>query len=95
MKPLEVNCLHRYSVTDRFCGLRTLTERYKNYKLWLSSLSLVWQGTTLNYDNNGQFCRVYHGPLLRDTLGDTLHQHYSDWVCTAVMSNDVMKDLRG
>ena len=21
--------------------------------------------------------------------------HYSDWVCTAVMSNDVMKDLRG
>ena len=22
-------------------------------------------------------------------------QHYSDWVCTAVMSNDVMKDLRG
>ena len=20
---------------------------------------------------------------------------YSDWVCTAVMSNDVMKDLRG
>ena len=21
-------------------------------------------------------------------------QHYSDWVCTAVMSNDVMKDLR-
>ena len=20
-------------------------------------------------------------------------QHYSDWVCTAVMSNDVMKDL--
>ena len=22
-------------------------------------------------------------------------QHYSDWVCTAVMSNDVVKDLRG
>ena len=22
-------------------------------------------------------------------------QHYSDWVCTAVISNDVMKDLRG
>ena len=22
-------------------------------------------------------------------------KHYSDWVCTAVMSNDVMKDLRG
>ena len=22
-------------------------------------------------------------------------QHYSDWVCTTVMSNDVMKDLRG
>ena len=22
-------------------------------------------------------------------------QHYSDWVCTAVLSNDVMKDLRG
>ena len=22
-------------------------------------------------------------------------QHYSDWFCTAVMSNDVMKDLRG
>ena len=22
-------------------------------------------------------------------------QHYSDWVCTAVMSNDVIKDLRG
>ena len=22
-------------------------------------------------------------------------EHYSDWVCTAVMSNDVMKDLRG
>ena len=21
--------------------------------------------------------------------------YYSDWVCTAVMSNDVMKDLRG
>ena len=21
-------------------------------------------------------------------------QHYSDWVCTAVMSNDVMKDLQ-
>ena len=21
--------------------------------------------------------------------------HYSDWVCTAVVSNDVMKDLRG
>ena len=21
--------------------------------------------------------------------------NYSDWVCTAVMSNDVMKDLRG
>ena len=21
--------------------------------------------------------------------------HYSDWVCTAVMSNEVMKDLRG
>ena len=21
-------------------------------------------------------------------------QHYSDWVCTAVMSNDVMKDLK-
>ena len=21
-------------------------------------------------------------------------QHYSDWVCTAVMSNDVVKDLR-
>ena len=21
--------------------------------------------------------------------------HYSDWVCTAVISNDVMKDLRG
>ena len=21
-------------------------------------------------------------------------KHYSDWVCTAVMSNDVMKDLR-
>ena len=21
--------------------------------------------------------------------------HYSDWVCTAVMSNDVMKNLRG
>ena len=21
--------------------------------------------------------------------------HYSDWVCTAVMSNDVVKDLRG
>ena len=21
--------------------------------------------------------------------------HYSDWVCTAVMSNDVMNDLRG
>ena len=26
---------------------------------------------------------------------DLLNQHYSDWVCTAVMSNDVMKDLRG
>ena len=24
----------------------------------------------------------------------TVIQHYSDWVCTAVMSNDVMKDLR-
>ena len=22
-------------------------------------------------------------------------RHYSDWVCTAVISNDVMKDLRG
>ena len=21
--------------------------------------------------------------------------HYSDWVCTAVVSNDVMNDLRG
>ena len=21
--------------------------------------------------------------------------HYSDWACTAVMSNDVVKDLRG
>ena len=24
-----------------------------------------------------------------------LFRLYSDWVCTAVMSNDVMKDLRG
>ena len=24
-----------------------------------------------------------------------IHTYYSDWVCTAVMSNDVMKDLRG
>ena len=23
------------------------------------------------------------------------NKRYSDWVCTAVMSNDVMKDLRG
>ena len=23
------------------------------------------------------------------------YQPYSDWVCTAVISNDVMKDLRG
>ena len=26
---------------------------------------------------------------------NSLQLHYSDWVCTAVMSNDVMKDLRG
>ena len=26
---------------------------------------------------------------------DNIVQHYSDWVCTAVMSNDVMNDLRG
>ena len=25
----------------------------------------------------------------------TTYYSYSDWVCTAVMSNDVMKDLRG
>ena len=30
-------------------------------------------------------------------LGEThnLPESYSDWVCTAVMSNDVVKDLRG
>ena len=26
---------------------------------------------------------------------DKFIPHYSDWVCTAVMSNDVMKDLHG
>ena len=31
---------------------------------------------------------------LKDVLTNK-EQHYSDWVCTAVMSNDVMKDLRG
>ena len=25
----------------------------------------------------------------------SINKSYSDWVCTAVMSNDVMKDLRG
>ena len=30
--------------------------------------------------------KVFHTPLIL---------HYSDWVCTAVMSNDVMNDLRG
>ena len=30
-----------------------------------------------------------------EKLTPLLAQHYSDWVCTAVMSNDVMKDLRG
>ena len=28
-------------------------------------------------------------------LVNNVRLHYSDWVCTAVMSNDVMKDLRG
>ena len=31
--------------------------------------------------------------FLKFTTHDTVP--YSDWVCTAVMSNDVMKDLRG
>ena len=29
------------------------------------------------------------------SLDNIIFHHYSDWVCTAVMSNDVMKDLRG
>ena len=33
--------------------------------------------------------------LSRHYLRAVLILHYSDWVCTAVMSNDVMKDLRG
>ena len=36
--------------------------------------------------------------LLLERLSKALVQLffvYSDWVCTAVMSNDVMKDLRG
>ena len=32
---------------------------------------------------------------LVEVMTNKINQHYSDWVCTAVMSNDVMKDLRG
>ena len=32
---------------------------------------------------------------LSKNLDRDVRQHFSDWVCTAVMSNDVMKDLRG
>ena len=33
--------------------------------------------------------------LLWNNMQKTGLKYYSDWVCTAVMSNDVMKDLRG
>ena len=36
--------------------------------------------------------------ILYDTIYMSLYIYiyiYSDWVCTAVMSNDVLKDLRG
>ena len=38
-----------------------------------------------------QFKKKSEGLLFLNCLFDC----YSDWVCTAVMSNDVMKDLRG
>ena len=42
------------------------------------------------------FSRAWNGSRARTTAGTRdNHLLYSDWVCTAVMSNDVMKDLRG
>ena len=38
-------------------------------------------------------CYYYYYYLLLHVV--VVVVHYSDWVCTAVMSNDVMKDLRG
>ena len=41
-----------------------------------------------------QECLAKHLALWKEGDIDSL-LHYSDWVCTEVMSNDVMKDLRG
>ena len=47
-----------------------------------------------------QYPRYFPAAILKLLLRthdrfDCKKQTYSDWVCTAVMSNDVMKDLRG
>ena len=50
-----------------------------------------------NYSNNLiQWYEIFNlQSLTSKTKTDQYFQQYSDWVCTAVMSNDVMKDLRG